>query len=228
MISSSPEPINGLCGNNVGTVRKNLRGGMSVTFLLLIFAYLMGSIPTGVILSKIFSDIDPRTQGSGNIGATNIYRTAGKKLGIVTLLCDIGKGLIPVWIARSELESHFWIGSVALIGFLGHLYPVFLKFKGGKGVATGFGVFLALSPLPALLAFLVFAGVVFGWRYISLGSLSAAASFPIFLAFFNPHPVYIPFAILIGFFIFYRHRENIQRLLAGKENRFGAKKRTED
>jgi glycerol-3-phosphate acyltransferase PlsY len=195
-----------------------------VTFFLLIFAYLLGSIPTGVILSKIFSDIDPRTQGSRNIGATNIYRTAGKKLGIITLVCDIGKGLVPVLIARGALESHFWIGSVALVAFLGHLYPVFLKFKGGKGVATGFGVFLALSPLPAFLAFLVFVGVVMGWRYISLGSLSAAASFPIFLAFFSAHSIYIAFAIFIGVLIFYRHRENIQRLLAGKENRFGKKK----
>ena len=173
-----------------------------MTLFLLIFAYLLGSIPTGVILSKIFSDIDPRNQGSRNIGATNIYRTAGKKLGIITLVCDIGKGLVPVLIARGALESHFWIGSVALVAFLGHLYPVFLKFKGGKGVATGFGVFLALSPLPAFLAFLVFVGVVMGWRYISLGSLSAAASFPIFLAFFNAHSIYIPFAIFIGVFIF--------------------------
>jgi glycerol-3-phosphate acyltransferase PlsY len=184
-----------------------------MNLFLCLFAYLLGSIPTGVILSKRFSDIDPRTQGSRNIGATNIYRTAGKK-----------QGLIPVVLARVTLESFFWIGAVALVGFLGHLYPVFLKFKGGKGVATGFGAFLALSPLPAVLALLVFVGVVFGWRYISLGSLSAAASFPIFLAFLNPHPIYIPFAILIGFFIFYRHRENIQRLLAGKENRFGKKR----
>jgi glycerol-3-phosphate acyltransferase PlsY len=198
-----------------------------MNLLLCLFAYLLGSIPTGVILSKRFSDIDPRTQGSRNIGATNIYRTAGKKLGILTLVFDIAKGLIPVIMARVTLESFFWIGAVALVGFLGHLYPIFLKFKGGKGVATGFGAFLALSPLPAILALLVFVGVVFKWRYISLGSLSAAASFPIFLAFLNPHPLYIPFAILIGFFIFYRHRENIQRLLAGKENRFGKKKSPE-
>ncbi len=195
-----------------------------MTFLLLILAYFLGSVPTGVILTKAFSDVDPRTQGSKNIGATNIYRTAGKKLGILTLAGDILKGVIPVAFARGMLDSHFWIGAVALTVFLGHLYPVFLKFKGGKGIATGLGAFLALATLPAILSFLVFAAVVYKSRYISLGSLTAAAVFPVFLALFNPHPIYIPFAIVIGLFIFWRHRDNIQRLMAGKENKFGAKK----
>jgi len=191
--------------------------------LLLIFAYLLGSIPTGVILAKAFSNVDPRTQGSKNIGATNIYRTAGKKLGVITLLGDILKGVIPVVIARSALESHFWIGAVALAAFIGHLYPIFLKFKGGKGIATGLGAFLALAPLSAILSFLVFLAVVYKWRYISLGSLTATVAFPIFLALLSPHYMYIPFAVIIGVLIFYRHRENIQRLLAGRESKFGAK-----
>ncbi len=194
-----------------------------MTFLLLIFAYLLGSVPTGVILTKAFSHVDPRTQGSGNIGATNIYRTAGKKLGIITLSGDILKGLIPVLFARGALESHFWIGAVALAAFIGHLYPVYLKFKGGKGIATGLGVFLALSPLPAFLALLVFVATVLKWRYISLGSLAATAAFPVFLALLNPHRLYIPFALIIGVLIFYRHRENIQRLMGGRESKFGAK-----
>ena len=198
-----------------------------MAFLLLIFAYLVGSIPTGVILTKAFSRVDPRTRGSGNIGATNIYRTAGKKLGIITLWGDILKGLIPVVIARGVLESPFWIGAIALAAFLGHLYPIFLKFKGGKGIATGLGVFLALSPAPALLALLVFSAVVFKWRYISLGSLAATAAFPIFLAWLNPHRIFIPFTVVIGVLIFYRHRENIQRLLGGKESKFGAQKSAE-
>jgi glycerol-3-phosphate acyltransferase PlsY len=196
-----------------------------MTFLLLIFAYLMGSIPTGVILAKAFSDVDPRTQGSRNIGATNVFRTAGKKLGVMTLLGDILKGLIPVAIARGSLDSYFWIGAVALLAFLGHLYPIFLKLKGGKGIATGLGVFLALSPLPAILSFVVFAVVVYKWRFISLGSLTATAAFPIFLALLNPHRIYVPFAVIIGVLIFYRHRENIERLLSGKESRFGGKAR---
>ncbi len=195
-----------------------------MTFLLILFAYFLGAIPTGVVLTKAFSNVDIRTQGSKNIGATNVYRTAGKKLGILALCGDILKGLIPVIIARGVLESHFWIGVVALTAFLGHLYPIFLKFKGGKGVATGFGVFVALAPLPAFLAFLVFAAVVFASRYISLGSLVASSSFPIFLALLNPHKIYIPFAVIVAALIFYRHRENIDRLARGRENKFGAKK----
>jgi len=195
-----------------------------MTFFLLIFAYLLGSVPTGVILAKAFSDVDPRTQGSRNIGATNVFRTAGKKLGAITLLGDILKGFIPVAIARVSIDSYFWVGAVALVSFLGHLYPIFLKFKGGKGIATGLGVFLALAPLPAILSCLIFAAVVYRWRYISLGSLSATAAFPIFLALLNPHRAYIPFALAIGALIFYRHRENIERLLAGKESKFGEKK----
>jgi glycerol-3-phosphate acyltransferase PlsY len=198
-----------------------------MTFLLLIFAYLLGSIPTGVILARAFSNVDPRTQGSKNIGATNIYRTAGKKLGVITLLGDILKGLIPVVIARGALESHFWIGAVALAAFLGHLYPIFLKFKGGKGIATGLGAFLALAPLSAILSLLVFLAAVYKWRYISLGSLTATAAFPVFLAFLNPHHIYIPFAVIIGVLIFYRHRENIERLLGGRESKFGTKKSAE-
>ena len=198
-----------------------------MAFLLLIFAYLLGSIPTGVILAKAFTNVDPRTQGSKNIGATNIYRTAGKKLGIITLLGDILKGLIPVVIARGALESHLWIGAVALAAFLGHLYPIFLKFKGGKGIATGLGAFLALAPLSAILSLLVFLAVVYKWRYISLGSLTATAAFPIFLALLNPHHLYIPFAVIIGVLIFYRHRENIERLLGGRESKFGKKKSAE-
>ena len=196
-----------------------------MTLLLLIFAYLLGSIPTGVVLAKAFGNVDPRTMGSKNIGATNVFRTAGKKLGILTLLGDILKGLIPVAIARGTLDSYFWIGAAALAAFLGHLYPIFLKFKGGKGIATGLGAFLALSPLSAVLSLLIFGAVVYKWRFISLGSLTATASFPILLALLNPHRIYIPFAIIIGALIFYRHRENIQRLLSGKESRFGEKAR---
>ena len=194
-----------------------------MTILLLISAYLLGSIPTGVILAKAFGNIDPRTLGSKNIGATNVFRTAGKKLGIFTLLGDILKGLIPVAIAQGTLNSYFWIGAVALAAFLGHLFPIFLKFKGGKGIATALGAFLALSPPSTVLSLLIFLAVVYKWRFISLGSLAATASFPVLLALLNPHPIYIPFAIIIGILIFYRHRENIQRLMGGKEARFGEK-----
>jgi glycerol-3-phosphate acyltransferase PlsY len=195
-----------------------------MTVFLILFAYFLGSVPMGVVLTKLFSGVDPRTQGSKNIGATNVYRTAGKKLGILTLLGDILKGVIPVVLARGTLESHFWIGAVALVAFLGHIYPIFLKFKGGKGVATGLGIFLALSPLPTLLAAIVFVLVVFKWRYISLGSLTAAAGVVVFLALLDPHKIYIPFAFIVAALIFYRHRENIERLMGGRENKFGVKK----
>ncbi len=204
---------------------------LGMTLFLLILAYFLGAVPTGILLAKAFGDVDPRTMGSKNIGATNVYRTAGKKLGILTLLGDILKGLIPVVIARHTLDSHFWIAAVALAAFLGHLYPVYLGFRGGKGAATGLGAFIALSPLSALLSILVFGAVVYIWRYISLGSLAAAAAFPVFLALnpFSHHPIYIPFAVIIGALIFYRHRDNIERLLAGRENKFGQKKNlTED
>ena len=195
-----------------------------MTFFLILFAYFMGSIPTGVVLTKGFSKVDIRTQGSRNIGATNVYRTAGKKLGVLALIGDILKGVIPVVLARGTLESHFWIGAVALVAFLGHIYPIFLKFKGGKGVATGLGIFLALSPLPTLLAVIVFVLVVFRWRYISLGSLTASAAVVVFLALLDPHKIYIPFAFIVAALIFYRHRENLERLMEGRENKFGVKK----
>jgi glycerol-3-phosphate acyltransferase PlsY len=195
-----------------------------MTFFLILFAYFLGSIPTGVVLTKAFSKVDIRTQGSRNIGATNVYRTAGKKLGVLALLGDILKGVIPVVLARVTLESHFWIGAVALVAFLGHIYPIFLKFKGGKGAATGLGIFLALSPLPTALAAIVFVLVVFRWRYISLGSLTATAAVVVFLALLDPHKIYIPFAFIVAALIFYRHRENLERLMEGRENKFGVKK----
>jgi glycerol-3-phosphate acyltransferase PlsY len=195
-----------------------------MTFLLILFAYFLGSIPTGVVLTKAFSKVDIRTQGSKNIGATNVYRTAGKKLGVLALLGDILKGVIPVVLARVTLESHFWIGAVALVAFLGHIYPIFLKFKGGKGAATGLGIFLALSPLPTALAAIVFVLVVFRWRYISLGSLTATAAVVVFLALLDSHKIYIPFAFIVAALIFYRHRENLERLMEGRENKFGVKK----
>lgn len=189
-------------------------------FLFLILAYLLGSIPTGVIVAKAFGSIDPRTQGSKNIGATNVFRTGGKKLGIITLAGDILKGLIPVALAKGYVDSFFWIGAIALAAFLGHLYPIFLKFKGGKGIATGLGIFLALSPLPAFLSLGVFGVAVYKWGYVSLGSLTATAAFPLFLFLFGAHPNFILFAIVIGILIFYRHKENISRLRAGRESKF--------
>ncbi len=195
---------------------------MAVFFFFL--SYFLGSIPTGVIVSKAFGSIDPRTQGSKNIGATNVFRTGGKKLGIITLIGDILKGFIPVALAKGYVDSFFWIGFIAIAAFLGHLFPVFLKFKGGKGIATGLGIFLALAPLPAILSLGVFGALVYKWRYVSLGSLSASAAFPLFLYLLNAPPAFILFAIIMAILIFYRHRENIARLRTGRESKIGQSK----
>ncbi len=188
-------------------------------FLLVISSYLLGSIPTGLLLTKAFSKEDPRQIGSKNIGATNIYRAAGKTLALLTLAGDALKGLVPVSLAKYWDLSDPWIGLAAMAAFLGHLYPIFLGFKGGKGVATALGIFLAISPLAVVIDFFLFAGVLSVWRIVSLGSLSAASFMPILLWMVTGSLPYVVVSICIGVLIFYRHRANIQRLLAGQENR---------
>jgi glycerol-3-phosphate acyltransferase PlsY len=186
---------------------------------LIILGYLAGSIPTGLILSKAFSQVDPRREGSRNIGATNIFRTAGKKLGALTLVGDCLKGLIPVLLALWLMKSEAWVCLVALAAFAGHLFPVFLKFKGGKGVATALGVYLGIAPLAVLIDAVIFFGVVLKWRYISLGSLTAAAVMPVLITILTGSKFYLVASLIIAGFIYYRHHGNIQRLLAGSENR---------
>ncbi|OHB29117.1 MAG: acyl-phosphate glycerol 3-phosphate acyltransferase, partial [Desulfuromonadaceae bacterium GWB2_53_15] len=142
----------------------------NIVLLWLAAAYLLGSIPTGLLLGKAYG-IDVRKEGSGNIGATNLYRTVGRKVGVITLVGDCFKGLVPVMAARAwglGAEQVAWVG---LAAFCGHVFSVFLRFKGGKGVATGLGVFLALSPLAVAIAVGVFAVLVLKWRYVSLGSI---------------------------------------------------------
>ncbi|MBJ6726608.1 glycerol-3-phosphate acyltransferase [Geomonas sp. Red875] len=187
--------------------------------LFVLCAYLLGSIPTGLLLGKAFG-IDIRKQGSGNIGATNVYRTAGKKLGILTLLGDCLKGLLPVLIARAAGLSEAMIAGVALAAFLGHVYTVFLGFKGGKGVATALGVFLGISPLAILLALAVFVPVLYKWRYVSLASITAAGVAPLAVAVIEQRVEPTAMALVISFIVVWRHRENIARLRAGTENAF--------
>jgi glycerol-3-phosphate acyltransferase PlsY len=186
---------------------------------LIILGYLAGSIPTGLILSKAFSDVDPRREGSRNIGATNIFRTTGKKLGTLTLVGDCLKGLIPVLLALWLMKSEAWVCLIALSAFAGHVFPVFLKFKGGKGVATALGVYLGIAPLAVLIDAVIFFGVVLKWRYISLGSLTAAAVMPVLIAILTGSKFYLVASLIIAGLIYYRHHGNIQRLLAGSENR---------
>ncbi len=186
---------------------------------LIILGYLTGSIPTGLLLTMAFSEVDPRTEGSRNIGATNILRTAGKTLGVLTLAGDCLKGLIPVLLAVWIMKSDIWVGLTALSAFAGHLVPVFLKFKGGKGVATAFGVYLGIAPLAVLIDAGIFFGVVLKWRFVSLGSITAAAVMPILIAILTESKSYVIASLIIAGLIWYRHQDNIRRLFGGSENR---------
>jgi glycerol-3-phosphate acyltransferase PlsY len=189
------------------------------TALMLLFAYLLGSIPTGFLLGS-FSGIDIRKTGSGNVGATNVARVVGKKQGVITLLVDVAKGFIPVLIA-SRLGFDLTVtGLVALATLVGHLYPVFLKFQGGKGVATALGIFLAAAPLASLALVVVFAVVMLAWRWVSLASMVAAGAAPLVLLIFSyPSPLVV-LGLMIALLIIFRHRENIRRLRSGAEPKF--------
>src|ERR1700731_1221451 len=163
----------------------------SITVLLIPFAaYFLGSIPFGLLLAKLFGGTDVRRAGSGNIGATNVARVAGPLAGMLTLAFDTGKGAAAVWLAgRITNENATWMMIAAFAVLLGHCFPIWLKFKGGKGVATALGVFLALCPLAAVSALLLFLLCVAYWRYVSLGSISAAGATPPRLFFFlGPRP----------------------------------------
>jgi acyl phosphate:glycerol-3-phosphate acyltransferase len=194
-------------------------------------AYLLGSIPFGLILAKLFGGSDVRKEGSGNIGATNVARVAGPLAGTLTLLLDAGKGAVAVLLAmRLSHDSAAWMMIAALAALVGHCFPVWLKFKGGKGVATAAGVFLVLSPPAFLGAVILFVLVVAFWRYVSLGSISAAAAMPLLLYFFwAPHhapPLVITFgALAAAALIVYKHDGNIQRLVEGVEPKFSLGKK---
>jgi len=194
---------------------------MPIGIFIALFGYLLGSVPTGLILTKLFSKVDPRKIGSKNIGATNIFRTAGKSLGIFTLVGDLLKGAIPVVIAIQWGESNLWIAVSGLSSFLGHIFPIFLGFKGGKGVATALGVYLIISPIAVLIEFLAFAGIVWKWRFISLGSIACATTIPILIAFFrSDSQAYFIISVIMAALILYRHQPNISRLLQGTENKW--------
>ena len=190
--------------------------------IFVFFAYLVGSIPTGLLLAKAFGGVDIRETGSGNIGATNVYRTLGRKVGLLTLVGDCLKGLIPVLAAQALGFACPWIALVGLAAFLGHVYTVFLGFKGGKGVATALGVFLGVSPLAVLGAVVVFSLVLYKWRFVSLASITAAAVVPSLVAIIDKRPEIVAMSIVIAALVVWKHRENIKRLKQGTENRFRA------
>ncbi len=199
-----------------------------------ISAYLLGSIPFGLLLGKLFGAADVRTEGSGNIGATNVARVAGPLAGILTLLLDAAKGALAVVLAaRLSDQSSTWMMIAGLCALVGHCYPIWLGFRGGKGVAIAAGVFLVLSPLAFLAAAILFFLVVLYWRFVSLGSISAAAAMPLLIYFFwAPHHA-PPYAVTFGslaaaLLIVYKHDANIQRLVQGDEPKFSLSKKKED
>ncbi len=204
-------------------------------FLIPFAAYFLGSIPFGLVLAKLFGGEDVRKSGSGNIGATNVARVAGPLAGILTLVFDTAKGAAAVWLAgRVTNESATWMTIAAFAVLLGHCFPAWLRFKGGKGVATALGVFLALCPLAAASALLLFLLCVAYWRYVSLGSVAAAAAMPLLIYFlWAPHhapPIMINVGTLaISALVIYKHDGNLQRLVEGTEPRFsfGKKKDAE-
>ncbi|MGH9744428.1 MAG: glycerol-3-phosphate 1-O-acyltransferase PlsY [Candidatus Acidiferrum sp.] len=198
-------------------------------------AYLLGSIPFGLLLGKLFGAQDVRKVGSGNIGATNVARAAGLPAGILTLLLDAGKGALAVFLAvRLSNESAMWMMVAGLCVLAGHCFPIWLGFHGGKGVATAAGVFLVLCPPAFLGASILFVLVVLYWRFVSLGSISAAASMPLLIYFFwAPHhapPHVVTFGTLtVMALIVFKHDANIQRLVQGDEPRFSLRsKKKED
>ncbi len=206
---------------------------MTPWILSISIAYLLGSIPFGYLLVRIFRHQDIRSTGSGNIGATNVARSGAKGLGILTLILDALKGFIAVVIAQHVAapygfpQAYDIAACAAVAAVLGHCFPIWLGFRGGKGVATALGVFLALVPLTTVLYLLaVFLVIVFLTRYVSLASIVAAALFPVFAL---PHapartPIIVIGYILIPLIVILKHHQNIRRLLAGTEHRFGAPK----
>jgi len=190
----------------------------------IIVSYLLGSIPVGYLIVNAKTGGDIRKTGSGGTGATNVSRRAGKGAGILTLVFDALKGSAAVIIAtimlRDTNDALWWIGIAGIVAILGHIFPVWLGFRGGKGVATGVGVFLVLTPVAVLLSGLLFLIVVVFTRYVSLGSMIGALSVPA-LAWLLNYGTPLVFTTLFGAaLIIYAHRQNIQRLLAGTENKF--------
>jgi acyl phosphate:glycerol-3-phosphate acyltransferase len=197
--------------------------GGYLQYLLLPAAYLLGSISSAVLIARIMHLQDPRTVGSKNPGATNILRYGGKTAAALTLLGDLLKGVLAVAIARLVTGEPLVLASVGLLALVGHVYPVFFGFRGGKGVATSFGVWLALSPWVALALILTWLVAAALFRYSSLSALIATALCPLYVwLLLHPWP-YVVLSIAMGALLIWRHRSNIGKLLAGKESRIGPK-----
>jgi glycerol-3-phosphate acyltransferase PlsY len=186
--------------------------------VLLSLGYLVGSIPFGLVVGKLFYGVDVRQHGSGNVGTTNVFRVLGKKAGVVVLVCDMLKGYVPAAIAAALFDPWFAV-FVAAAPVVGHVYSIFLKGRGGKGIATGAAVVLALVPLVFVIILVVWILLLLTTRYVSVASLAASFLVPVLtIAFDEPLPYKIA-GVLVAIIVGWAHRGNIQRLLAGEENR---------
>ncbi len=201
---------------------------MTITLFIALFAsYLLGAIPFGLLFSRAVGK-DVRQEGSGNIGATNVNRVLGKKLGILTLLCDVAKGFFPVFLAYSFLppttgNTELIVALCGLATVLGHMFSVYMGFKGGKGVATALGVFLFFSPLAVLFALLLFVAVVYFSGFVSAGSLAASAFIPLCLWLLGSTTPVLLVASTIALLIWLKHSSNIGRLKRGEEKSWKTK-----
>jgi len=196
---------------------------MEVKILLITIAYLLGSFSSAIVVCRLMGLADPRTQGSGNPGATNVLRHGSKKAAVITLLLDVFKGIVAVLLARLLTTDEITLAAVTLAVFLGHLYPIFFHFKGGKGVATAFGALTALFWQVGLTALIIWLAMAFIFRYSSLSALTAALITPIAMFWFSQGILaYTLVSILIASFLLWRHRSNIRNLLNGKEDKIGA------
>lgn len=200
-----------------------------MTLVFVVLAYLLGSVSFAVLMSKAFGLADPRTYGSGNPGATNVLRSGKKVAAALTLLGDAAKGWLAVWLMlHFSTPGVYALLGVALVGiavFLGHLYPIFLRFKGGKGVATALGVLIALSGWLGLAVMLTWLLTAVVFRYSSLAALVAAASAPIYVMLMAGPREYVLVAAVMSLLLFWRHKSNIQNLMTGQESKIGAKKK---
>ena len=206
-------------------------------YLFIIISYLVGSIPTGLVLSKA-TGVDIRKSGSGNIGATNVTRLLGKKLGFLTLLGDVLKAVLPMLAAHwyflrsgMAVKPHELDLAVTLCGgaaFLGHMYSIYLKFRGGKGVATALGVFIVLEPLAAFISLLLFVTVVYFSGYVAVASLTVSALMTLWIWLLKGSPNHVYLAFFIGVLIWIKHADNIRRLFEGTETNWRVYKKEKD
>lgn len=207
-------------------------------YFFLIISYLIGSIPTGLLLAKAVGGEDIRKTGSGNIGATNVTRLLGKKLGSITLLGDTLKAILPMLgvygyfvhsgVAISSQNLDLIVSLCGAAAFLGHIFPIYLKFKGGKGVATALGVFIVLEPVAVIISLVLFVGVVYVSGFVSLGSLLVSALLSLWIWLLGGSPNHIFLALFVAAFIWLKHMDNINRLLEGTEKSWKRKKDLEE